>query len=362
MSYTCILSEKFLSKEEREVFTDQLSVYGLDDGIWDVFASLFNSGLKHTQPLLVRVNKNENLTGAIVITKCSRYGKALFDNRFLAGLINLIAIPYYQWIKFGCCMDMMSNPGFVKDPEEAEEVIKAAIQFLKKKGMITIVNDYTDNAALFPGASVLPALPHAIIVCSRFDSIQDYLTSHKNIKRKLKVFHNKGGEYIRVEQTLDAEKLEGLKKCFISTAQNSIFYLPYQDLYLKAALTTSQSRIKNVIYFIAMLNGEFIGYQAALKSGQHLNALHGAFDRSHKTTHHAYDILFVKMTEYAIENGLKVCDFGAVLNYTKQKMVNKTLKLSYFIYSRYALIQGLFKLLLKTTKIQGSEQLKFNTN
>ena len=31
------------------------------------------------------------------------------------------------------------------------------------------------------------------------------------------------------------------------------------------------------------------------------------------------------MTEFAIENGLKICDIGAVLNYTKQKMINKTI-------------------------------------
>ena len=134
------------------------------------------------------------MTGAIVITKCSRYGKALFDNRFLATLINLIAIPYYQWIKFGCCMDMMSNPGFSKYPEKSKEVFQAAIHYLKKKGVITIINDYTSNAALFKGASVLPALPHALIDCSKFDSVQDYMAPFKNIKRKLKVFHNKNGE------------------------------------------------------------------------------------------------------------------------------------------------------------------------
>ena len=190
-------------------------------------------------------------------------------------------------------------------------------------------------------------------------SIQDYLKHYKNLKRKLRVFQIKGGEYTRIERSLDEEQLTQVKRCFLSTAEKSVFYLPYQDLYLNAALTTSSSNIKNACYFIATLDGKFIGYQAALRTGKFLNALHGAFDRNLRTTHHSYDILFLKMTEFAIEEGLKVCDFGAVLNYTKQKMVNKTIEMSYFMLSRYPIIQWLFNQFLKSTKIQGHEQLKF---
>lgn len=357
--YTFELTDQFLSSKEQLVFDDYLNVHELDRGVWEVFASLFRSAVRNTQPLLLRIYSENRLSGAIVLTRCSGYGKALFDNNLLAGFMNLFSIPYYQWIKFGCCMDMMSNPGFVKYPEQADEVIKAGIRFLKKHSFLTIINDYTKNAGLYEGASILPALPHALIDCSGMTSIQDYLQDFKNIKRKLKVFKNKGGEYIRVEQELDNEQLASLKKCFISTSENSVFYLPYQDLYLNAALTTSSTRIENVHYFIAMMDGEFLGYQAAIKTGKYLNALHGAFDRDRKTTYHAYDILYVKMTEFALEQGLETCDFGAVLNYTKQKMVNTTIDMSYFLLGKNAIIQRIFSWFLKRTKIQDQKQLKF---
>ncbi len=358
-NYTFQLTDKFLSEEEQLVFDDYLNFIGLDRGVWEVFDSLFRSGVRNTQPLMMRIFSDAELCGAIVLTKCSGYGKALFDNKLLAGFMNLFSIPYYQWIKFGCCMDMMSNPGFVRYPEQTDEVSRAAIRFLKKNSILTIITDYTENSGLYDGASILPALPHALIDCSGMTSIQDYLQDFKNIKRKLKVFKNKGGEYIRVEQKLDNEQLASLKKCFISTSENSVFYLPYQDLYLNAALTTSTTSIDNVYYFIAMMDGEFLGYQAALKTGKYLNALHGAFDRDRKTTYHAYDILYVKMTEFALENGLKICDFGAVLNFTKQKMVNKTIDMSYFLLGKYAVGQKIFSWFLKLTKIQGDKQLKF---
>jgi hypothetical protein len=191
------------------------------------------------------------------------------------------------------------------------------------------------------------------------NSIEDYTKSHKNIKRKLRVFKNKHGAFKNIDRKLNEAELCSLKKCFQSTAENSVFYLPYQDLYLNAALTTSSTKLENVHYFIATLDNEIIGYQAALKTGEHLNALHGAFDRNRKTTYHAYDILFVKMTEFAIEKGITTIDFGAVINYTKEKMINKSKDMSYFIYSKYYIIQKAFAGILKLTKIQGTEQMKF---
>jgi hypothetical protein len=154
-------------------------------------------------------------------------------------------------------------------------------------------------------------------------------------------------------------EIESIRKCFVSTADKSVFYLPYQELYLTAALNTSQTSINQVYYFVAYMEGEFLGYQASIKSGHHLNALHGAFDRTRSTTFHAYDILFVKMTEFAIEHNLKVVDFGAVLNITKQRMVNSTIPMSYFLYSKYPVIRTFFDFFLRLTSIQGKHQLKF---
>jgi len=256
-------------------------------------------------------------------------------------------------------MDMMSNMGFVKDPEKEDEVFKAMISYLKKNSILAIINDYTTKRGLYEDASVLPALPHALVNTSSMSAIHDYMKDHKNLKRKLRVFKNKGGEFIIAKHNLKEHEVSSMKRCFLSTAEKSVFYLPYQDLYLSAALKTGKSNLNNVYYFIATLNDEFIGYQAAIMTGHHLNALHGAFDRNLKSTYHAYDILFVKMTEFAIDHNLKTIDFGAVLNETKQKMINETVDMSYFLVSKYPLVQWFFNLLLKFTKVQGKQQMKY---
>jgi hypothetical protein len=357
--YTFELSNEYFSKKEEEIFKDYLDHHGLDNSIWDVYSSLFRVETKNTKPLILRVNKDNDLFGAAIIIECNQYGESLFNNKLLSGIINQFKMPFYLWMKFGCCMDMMSNPGFVKDPEKSDEIFKIMISYLKKKNLFTIISDYSENSDLYKKACELPALPHAFVDCNSMVSIQDYTENFKNIKRKIRVFKNKGGSYNLISQNLNNQQINALEKCFLSTAEKSVFYLPYQDLYLKAAINTSKTKIENVYYFIATLNGEFIGYQSAIKTGNNLNALHGAFDRNRKTNFHAYDILFVKMTEFAIENGLDTIDFGMVINLTKKKMINRSREMSYFVLSKYSTIQKAFSYFLKSTKIQSNEQLKF---
>jgi hypothetical protein len=357
--YTFELTDQFIPEKERAIFRDFLQFYGIDEGVWKIFESLFNSKTKGTVPLLVKVYENSDLEGAAIILRCSRYGSSLYDNKLIAGFCDLLQIPFYLWIKFGCCMDMMSNPGFVRDPAKSSLINSAIADYLGKHSWMTMINDYTTNSDLYPDAIKLPALPHALIDTSTMTEIGDYVNQHKNIRRKYQIFKKNGGTFQFINNVLEAQDIETVRKCFVSTAEKSVFYLPYEDLYLNSALLTSSTPINNVIYFIARLNGEFIGYQAAIKTGKCLNALHGAFDRNRPTTYHAYDLLFVEMTQYAIEHDLKLIDVGAVLNITKQRMVNCTRPMSYFMLSRRSIILRIFYMITKHSKIQGQEQIRF---
>jgi len=357
--YTFELSGQFISEKEREIFTDFLKFYSIDEGIWKIFKCLFNAKTRGTVPLILKVYENSDLAGAAIILRCSRYGRSLYNNKLMVGICDLLRIPFFLWIKFGCCMDMMSNPGFVRDPAKSNLIYSAIAGYLGRHSLMTMINDYTTNSELYPGSIRLPALPHALIDTSSMTEIDDYGRLHKNIRRKYQIFKSNGGTFHIVQNALEAKDLEIVKQCFISTAEKSVFYLPYEDLYLNSALLTSSTPINNVLYFIARLNGEFIGYQAALKTGDYLNALHGAFDRNRQTTFHAYDLLFVEMTKYAIEHNLKVIDVGAVLNTTKQRMVNCTRPMSYFMLSRNHLIRWIFYMVTKHSKIQGREQMRF---
>ncbi len=353
------LSRDYLSKKEQGVFKNHLFHLQLDKSIWEVFNSLFQVRVTDSVPFVLRVFEKGKICGAAIYIRCTRYGKSLFNNKLLAGAVNLVNVPFYLWIKFGCCMDVMSNPGFVSDFNRADEIYYAMSAYMSKTRLLTIVTDFHVNASVHPGASVLPALPHALLDLSYFHSTEDYINQYKNLKRKIRVFNNKGGDCSIIAGRLDNDLLSKMETCFESTTNQSLFYLPYQDLYKLVAKQTAETHLDKVYYFIATLNGELIGYQTAIQTGSHLNALHGAFDRNRKTTSHAYDMLFVKMVEFAIANNLEKIDFGATLNFTKAKMINSPRPISYFIMSRYSLVQSFFKLFLNWTKIQGTKLTQF---
>ena len=357
--YRCDLSDKFLTRAETDLFRPFLASCHVDEAIWPVFESFFQSATKSTKPLIVRVYDESGLCGAAIIVRCKRYGHSLFNNRFLAGLIDSARIPFYMWIKYGCCMDMMSNPGFVADPRKSVEVHNAIIHYLNRKCMSFMVYDYAANSSLYENATVYPSPPHALIDTSQMLSVEDYLSLHKNIKKKMNIFQKNGGTFEIIEHRLGQNDLDSVKKCFLMTAEKSLFYLPYQDLYLQSALRTSAKPLEQIYYFIARLNGEFLGYQAAIKTGKCLNALHGAFDRERKTTFHAYDLLFAQMTEFAINNGLNSIDFGSVINTTKQRAVNRIIDLSYYIFSNSRIFRAVLNNMLKSSKMLSYDQLKF---
>ncbi|MCG8307822.1 MAG: GNAT family N-acetyltransferase [Cytophagales bacterium] len=357
--YTFELTDNFLTKKEQAVFGDYLKFHQLHKNIWGVFSVMFQSKTASTKPYLLKAYVKSELAGVIILIQCRKYGRSLFRPSYLSGFIDLLKVPCYLWIKFGCCMDMMSNIGFVKDPEKTNEVIAEMIAFMKHRFLLTIITDYSENRNHYTFASELLALPHALIDTKNMSDINDYFKAHKNIKRKIRKLENKGGTMEVVSPPLADNEIKSIKSCFMSTAENSVFYLPYQDLYLSAAVRVSKALLKNVHYFIVKLNEEIIGYQAAIITGKYLNALHGAFNRKRSSNFHAYDVLFVKMTEYAIAHKLDLVDFGAVINTTKQRMVNKTLQMSYFILSKYPVIRWLFNLLLRFTRVQSKSQLKF---
>ncbi len=358
-TFTFQLRDRFLTEDEQEIFDSHVKILQLEENIWEVFEVLFQSETSSTRPLLLMVYQGDELVGVSILIECKKYGMALFSNKHLAAFLNAFRIPCYLWIKFSCCMDMMSNMGFVKDPEQADEIFGAMIEYIKRKFLLSVITDYVENSSSYDRASVLPALPHALIDTSGMSDIEDYLKTHKNIKKKIRRLQNKGGVFEVVKTPMDSNYISSIESCFVATAEKSVFYLPYQDLYLQSALKVSKSPLRQVYYFVVKIHGEIIGYQAAILSGKYLNALHGAFDRNRSTNHHAYDVLFVKMTEFALEHQVELVDFGAVLNATKQRMVNQTRDMSYFVMSKYAIIQRAFNLLLKNTRIQSKEQLQF---
>ena len=121
------LSDRFLAPAEVALFSDYLEHCHLDSGIWDVFGRLFDAAVPGTSPLMLRVYEESQLCGAAILVQCAKYGRSVYGSRLAARVVDRIGVPFCLWIKFGCCMDMMSNPGFVVDPAKADELQAAMV-------------------------------------------------------------------------------------------------------------------------------------------------------------------------------------------------------------------------------------------
>jgi hypothetical protein len=292
------------------------------------------------------------------------YGRALFSNRVLIQLIDALRMPTYLWLKYGCCMDLLSNPGFVTQPGKGDEVFAAMAGYLKSHTTISTIaiTDYIGKASLYRGATVLPFMPHGLVDVTHMTCIQDYTRQHKHFQKKANKFRNHGGTIEVVQGTLDDASISAVERCFISTAEMSSTYLPYEDIYLKSALASCRMKADNIFHFLARKEGALVGYQSAIQTGEKLNALHGAFDRELEKTFYAYDNIIVTMADFAIRNGLECVDFGSILNFTKQRMMNKALSMSYYILCNTPWTTQFMGSILKHTKMQSEGQMQFVTS
>ena len=107
------------------------------------------------------------------------------------------------------------------------------------------------------------------------------------------------------------------------------------------------------------MNGDLLGYHSFVQTGKGLRMLHGAFDRTRRTTHHCYENLIIHTVGYAIGNGLEAVHFGPVLNVTKQRMMNRFGKTRLYFYSNNPVIRFLFRLIFPHSRMQSKGLLAF---
>lgn len=131
--YTFELNNKFLSKEEMAAFKKCLDFYQVDESIWEVFACLFRSEVKGTKPLVIRAYEDSKLCGAAIVARCRKYGRAMFKNKLMAGILNFIGIPVYLWMKFGFGVEFICNQGLAWNRKRLMKFIRLWSNFLKRR-------------------------------------------------------------------------------------------------------------------------------------------------------------------------------------------------------------------------------------
>ncbi|MBN2307772.1 MAG: GNAT family N-acetyltransferase [Candidatus Hydrogenedentes bacterium] len=357
--YRATLSDIMLSGPERMVFSGDLRANGLDEAVWEVFAAFMGASSKATKPTVLRVYDGDRLVGAAFVSRCRGYGRALFGSPALHRPIDLVGLPSYIWLRVGYCAEVAANPGFVAEGACRDEVVSAMIAHLRRHSFGVMITDRAGNERLHGGAAAFPYVSDGIVDVAGMGSVGDYVGGHRNIKRKIKEFTNKGGEIDVIRGRLDEGLTDTVRQCIEATAARSVIHSPFQDTFPEAAAATCRCPSDRMVHFVATMGGAVLGYHSFVESGDGLRMLHGAFDRTRRTTHHCYENLIIATVDWALRQGLKAVYFGPILNETKRRMMNRAERSALFFHSDQWWMRAVFPLAFRCSRMQNKALLAF---
>jgi hypothetical protein len=357
--YTFTLTDEMLSETERDRFAVYLEEQGLDDAVWDVYACFLDTENRMTKPRVLRAFRDNELVAVAFLARCRAWAGSVFKPKALAAAFDLVGIPAYMWIRVGYGAEVLANPGFFATDAPREEIAATMLRYLHRKSYGLIVIDHEDQAHLHTRVKGYPYVCDGSVHINGMVKVQDYVAEHGSIKRKIKAFENKGGTIDRVHGAIDDALFENIRHCLESTVERSVIYSPWQDNAAAMAVRTCRAESDRFVHFIARMNGDLLGYHSFVQTGNGLRMLHGAFDRTRRTTHHSYENLIIHTVGYAIDNGLESVHFGPVLNVTKQRMMNRFGKTRLYFYSNNPVIRFFFRLIFPYSRMQSGKLLAF---
>jgi hypothetical protein len=344
---TFTLTRAPLTPNEQGCFADDLTHLGLDATVWEILNNTLATSTAYTVPKLLRAYAAKQLVGVALVLHCRQGMKAFFAEP-LATIVDPIGIPQFVWNRSAVMIDQYSNPGFVTAGMERELFVEQALAYLKSCYLfgVLLCDKSSPPAGTFVRSSLMD---YGVIELNSATVLEDYFARHKNLKRKLSKFRNKGGSVKTFRGALPQSLLGPIVHCLRQAEVHSMGKTPFQDNYVNMSLQSFHSDSQNVVHFVAYLNDDIVGYHSFALSGQQLCCLSGGFDRTQTTTFHAYENLIVESITFALEQKLSVINYGSIINDTKAKMMQNYVPTEVRFYSPLAPVRWLFPTIINNS-------------
>jgi len=346
---------------EQAVFSDGLHKADVDEAVWNIYPCWFKGASRWTRPLVLRAFEKDQLVAAAILLECRRGGQSLFRSPFLYKPTNWMGTPVLIWLRAGFGPEVAANPGFFAADVDPQEIAAQLVDYLSRTSLALFITDLRKNAAYHTKARAFPYVDEGMIDVSGMKEVQEYIDEHRNIKRKIKSFTNKGGTIETHRSKIDEPTQQSLVKCCAATMNKSFVHTPFQDAFLDVIQHTLNCDSSSFVHLIAKMKGEIIGYHSFVETGPTLRMMHGAFNREMKTTYHAYDNLIIKATGHAIKQGLKKVYFGPIMNETKRRMMRESEPCFTYFYSRNPFIRMVFSFMYSYSNLQTKKLLAFSS-
>lgn len=344
---TFTLTLEPLTLDEQSYFEDDLTHLGLDATVWEILNNTLATSTAYTVPKLLRAYAANQLMGVALVLHCRQGMKAFFAEP-LATIVDPVGIPQFVWNRSAVMVDQYSNPGFVVAGFDRNVFVEKALHYLQRRYLfgVLLCDKNSPPAGTFVRSSLMD---YGIIRLDSAMVLDEVFARHKNLKRKLNKFRNKGGSVKTFRGALPKNLLEPILHCLRQAEVHSMGKTPFQDNYVNMSLQSFHSSNQNVVHFVAYLNDNIVGYHSFALSGQQLCCLSGGFDRTQTTTFHAYENLIVESIAFALEQNLSVINYGSIINDTKAKMMQDYVPTEVRFYSPLAPVRWLFPTIINNS-------------
>ena len=195
------LTAEPVTPAEQQVFAPDLASLGLGAEVWDVLNAMLGAASAASRPLLLRAYGGGELRGVAYIIECRRASRALFDER-VANLLDRFSGPQFYWSRVGNLVDASSNVGFVAPGVSREEFVAAALHDLCRRYRSGTVMEAGPPAG-GTGYVALPLFDHGLLDVAAIGDPDAWLGAHRNMRRKVAKFRNKGGTAEVIRGALD---------------------------------------------------------------------------------------------------------------------------------------------------------------
>lgn len=354
-AYSFTLTGDPITAPEYAVLEPDLRSLGLGPEVRDVWNATLQAHSAASVPLILRAYRDGALRGIAGIIECRRPSGALFDG-LAATVMDRLGPPQFYWCRVGNLVDASSNVGFVAKGESRDEFVGAALRELMKR--------YLSGTVIEPGPCVAgagyvatPLFDHGNLDVPGAGLVEAWTTQHRNLRRKIAKFRNKGGTVQVVRGPLRPEDLAGIMRCLASL--RTWLQVPFQDIYGAMVAQASRLDSADIIHILVRLDDAVAGYHSFAESPTTLHALSGAFDRNRLSNYHAYENMIIETARYCAEHGKTRVEFGPVLNDTKKTMMTSFTQSHLRVYSRLAPFRWTLPFVLRRSKLAPSRLSAF---
>jgi hypothetical protein len=303
--------------------------------------------------------EKDRLIAAALLLLCRRVGRALFRSPVLYKPINVLKIPVWLWIKAGFGPEVIANPGFYASDVDTDLIAGKMIDYMADNSLSFFVTDVQANSSHHKNALVFPYVDEGMVDVSGMNSVQDYIQEHRNLKKKIRSFRNKGGNLETVRGSVKEKERQTLINCCNATMRKSFVSTPFQDAFPDVIDETLRCDSSAFIHMISRMNGEITGYHSFIMAGSSLRMMHGAFNRDMGSTYHAYENLILASLEFAIDQKLNRVYFGPIMNETKRRMMQISEPCATYFYSKNPVFRRILALIYSNSNFQNRKLMAF---